>query len=140
MKRALLAALLLVPLAGCAHQQDAYVPGAAGFFYGDCLDDYDYGCGYGPYRRYYYTYENFGSGPAIPERARVTKIDRRGSTHTVKRQQESPPSSNRTASRGVTARPAPAAAVSRSAPAASFSHSAAAASSSHSSSPASSHR
>jgi hypothetical protein len=139
MKRALLAALLLIPLAGCAHQQDAYAPGAAGFFYGDCLDDYDYGCGYGPYRRYDYTYENLSGGPAVPERARVTKIDRRGTTHTVKREQASPPSSNRTASRGVTARNA-STMVSRSAPAASFSHSAPAASSSHSSSQSSSHR
>jgi hypothetical protein len=122
MKKALLVMLALVPLAGCAHEQAGYA-GGPGFFYGDCLDLYEYGCDYGLSRRYYYGYGIPGE-PVLSQRARVTKLERKTSTHVVRRGQ-TPPSPTRAASapRSAPARSAPAAASSHSAPAAHVSHS-----------------
>jgi len=135
MKKVLLVALVLVPLAGCAHQQGGYAGGPSGFFYDDCLDGhgygygygYGYGCEYGLNHRYYSTYDFLASGgSALTQRALITRVDRRTSTRVVKRSQSSPPSPSLgpSASRAVPARSAPTAAISRSAPAAAMSHSA----------------
>lgn len=81
MKKTSLALLLLLPLAGCAHQQGGYAGGGGGYFADDCL--YSYGCNDGYYRQgYFYGYTVLPSSPA---RARVAKVERRNSTRVVTR-------------------------------------------------------
>ncbi len=122
MKKALLGLLVLVPLAGCAHEQAGYA-GGPGFFYGDCLDAYGYGCDYGLYHHYYYYGYAVPGEPALPQRAKVSKVERRASTRVVERR-GIPPSSPRPGSptRAVPARSASAVSRSQSAPAAHASH------------------
>ena len=71
MKKTLLALLLLLPLAGCAHQGGGYAGGGAGYFYDDeCL--YPDGC----YRPGYFYYFDGTQTSRVVERARVTKAQR----------------------------------------------------------------
>ncbi len=106
MKRALLALLLLLPLAGCAHQGGGYVGGGAGYFYdGECL--YPDGC----YRPGYFYYLDGTQTPRVLERALVTKAQRTSSTRVVTRQ----PVSRAAGAGSISARSAPRASSPRSA-------------------------
>ena len=108
MKKALLALLLLLPLAGCAHQGGGYAGGGAGYFYdGECL--YPDGC----YRPGYFYYFDGTQTPRVVQRARVTKAQRTTSTRVVTRQPVSRPA----AAGSISARSAPRASSLRSAPA-----------------------
>lgn len=90
MKKTFLVLLLLLPLAGCAHEQGGYA-GGGGYFADDCL--YSYGCEY--YRQgYYYGYT---VQPSSPSRARVVKAERRTSTRVVTRSAAAPTGGNRSA-------------------------------------------
>jgi hypothetical protein len=110
MKKALLALLLLLPLAGCAHQGGGYAGGGAGYFYdGECL--YPDGC-YRP--GYFYYFDGTQTSP-VSERARVTKARRTSSTRVVTRQ----PVSSSAAAGSISARSAPRASSPRFAPASS---------------------
>jgi hypothetical protein len=122
MKRTLLALLVLVPLAGCAHEQAGYAGGPVSFD-GDCLDAYGYGCDYGPYHRYhsYYGYAIAGE-PALQQRVKVSKVERKTSTRVVERRGTSSSPRGASPARAVPARSAPAASRSQSAPAAHASH------------------
>jgi hypothetical protein len=93
MKKTLLALLLPLPLAGCAHQQGGYAGGGGGYFAGDCL--YSYGCNDEYYRQgYFYGYT---VQPSSPARARVAKVERRTSTRAVTRSAVAPTGGNRSA-------------------------------------------
>ena len=113
MKKTLLFLLLLIPLAGCAHQQGTYGGGGGGYFADDCL--YSYGCYDGIYGRGFYTYGYTVSAPASPARARVARLERRTSTRVVRHSASAPP----TVSRSAPARGSAHAGSARSAPASS---------------------
>jgi hypothetical protein len=100
MKKGLLALLLLMPLAGCAHQQGAYGGGGGGYFADDCLSSY--GCYDGIYGRGFSDYV-FPVSPQSPARTRVTKVERRTSTRVVHRSAAAFPAVGRAApARGST--------------------------------------
>lgn len=81
MKKTLLVLLLLLPLAGCAHQGGGYAGGGAGYFYdGECL--HPDGC----YRPGYFYYFDGTQTPRAIERARVTTVERARTTRVVSRQ------------------------------------------------------
>jgi len=108
MKKTLLVLLLLLPLAGCAHQGGRYAGGGAGYFYdGECL--YPDGC----YRPGYFYYFDRTQTPRVIERARVTTVEHARTTHVVTRQAVSRPA----AAGSISARSAPHASSPRSAPA-----------------------
>jgi len=84
MKKVPLALLLLLPLAGCAHQGGGYAGGAGYFYDGECL--YADGCYDGNYRPGYFYYINGTQTPAAVQRARVSRVERTTSTRVVARQ------------------------------------------------------
>jgi hypothetical protein len=93
MKKTFLALPLLLPLAGCAHQQGGYAGGGGGYFADDCL--YGLGCNDEYYRQgYFYGYT---VQPSSPARARVTKVERHTSTRVVTRSAAAPTGWNRSA-------------------------------------------
>jgi hypothetical protein len=116
MKKTALALLLLLPIAGCAHQQSAYGGGGGGYFADDCL--YSYGCYDGSDRSAYF-YGYGVSQPRSPARIRVTKVERRTSTRVVTRSAAAPRALRSSAS----VRGSSLAGGAHSAPAASVSHS-----------------
>jgi hypothetical protein len=95
MKRTLLSLLLLIPLAGCAHQQGAYGGGGGGYFADDCL--YSYGCYDGIYGRGFSTYGYTVPAPASPARTRVARLERRTSTRVVHHSASAQPTVSRSA-------------------------------------------
>jgi hypothetical protein len=110
MKKRLLALLLLLPFAGCAHQQGGYAGGGGGYFADDCL--YSFECNDAYYRQgYFYGYT---VQPSSPARARVAKVERHTSTRVVTRSAAASTGGNRSASArscaNTGARSAPAAA------------------------------
>jgi len=108
MKKAIPALLLLLPLAGCAHQGGGYAGGGAGYFYdGECL--YPDGC----YRPGYFYYFDGTQTPRVIERAGVTTVERARTTRVVTRQPVSRPA----AAGSISARSAAHASSPRSAPA-----------------------
>ena len=93
MKKPFLGVLLLLPLAGCAHQQGGYAGGGGSYFAADCLDSY--GCNDEYYRQgYFYGYT---VQPSSPARALITKLERRTSTRVVTRSAAVPTGGNRSA-------------------------------------------
>ena len=94
MKKALLAVLALLSLAGCAHQQSGYGGGGGGYFAEDCL--YSYGCYDGVYGRGFHDYF-YSVSPQSPARTRVTKVERRTSPRVVRRSAAAPPAVSRSA-------------------------------------------
>ncbi|HEY3124753.1 MAG TPA: hypothetical protein VGK70_11935 [Thermoanaerobaculia bacterium] len=100
--------LLLLPLAGCAHQGGGYAGGGAGYFYdGECL--YPDGC----YRPGYFYYSEGTQTPRVIERARVMTVEHARTTRVITRQAVSRPA----AAGSISARSAPRASSPRSAPA-----------------------
>ena len=109
MKKTPLVLLLLLPLAGCAHQGGGYAGGGAGYFYeSECL--YPDGCYDGIYRPGYFYYSYGPQAPGTIERARVARVERTTSTRIVTRQPVARPA----AARSAPARSAPRASSPRS--------------------------